>query len=69
MLGQDEHQIWSPSSVANGKTASSNVVENFRKRGRNRMSELTEKSDNYVNSSVVILVRPVDGAGVWATQQ
>ena len=69
MLGQDEHQIWGPSSIAIGKTASSNVVENFRKSGRSRVSELTQKSDNYMNNPMVILVRPVYGTGVWATQQ
>lgn len=59
ILGQDEHQIWSPSSIAIGETASSNMLENFRKNGGCSAGQLTQKPNDHVSSSVVILVRLV----------
>lgn len=69
ILGQDEHQIWGPSSITIGETASSNVLEDFGNCGGRRAGQLTEKSNDQVKNSVVIHMWLAYGAFVWPTQQ
>lgn len=57
MLGQDEHQTWGPSSFTIGETASSNVLKDLRKDGGCCMVQSTQKLNDYVNRSVVSLIR------------
>lgn len=57
MLGQDEHHGWGSSSITSGETASSNVLKDLCKDGGCRLAQLTQKPNDNVNSSVVILMR------------